>query len=75
MHAVLDHQADGADTQQDQALKQGLGQPRPAEGGDRGRGEREGKGKKVEGEVAYAEVELCLPKYLDAFLHITTGPS
>lgn len=45
MHAVLDHEADGADTEEDQALKEGLGQTGPAsgrEGGRRGRVEEGG---------------------------------
>lgn len=48
MHAVLDHEPDGADTQQDQAFKQGLGQTRPV--GEGREGEGEGGGREGEGE-------------------------
>ena len=62
MHAVLDHEPDGADTQQDQAFKQGLGQTRPVGEGREGEG---GRGRERErggggGYVACAEVQLCL---------------
>lgn len=73
MHAVLDHEADGTNAQQDQALKQGLGQTRSA-----GRGEEMGEKaewRERDGGGESVELSAGVCTYLDAFLHITTGPS